>query len=361
MSERAYNFSPGPAMLPAAVMQQAQKEMYSWRGTGMSIMEVSHRSPYFLEIVEQLEANLRALLNITDDYSVLFLHGGGRTQFSMIPMNLLGGRSKAAYLDFGMWGHQALTEAEKFCEVNVVASTKDQGYKTIIPQAEWKDFSDCAYLYTVDNETVNGVEFNQVPESGAVPLVSDMSSNMLTRALDINRYGLVFACAQKNLGPSGVTVVIVRKDLLERERLSPLPRMFDYRLLSEKRSLLNTPSTYPWYVTNLVLEWVKEQGGVAAMEARNLEKSSLLYDCIDSSDFYCNAITPEFRSRMNVVFQLADESLHQRFLDQAQAQGLKNLNGHRYVGGMRASIYNAMPVDGVKVLCDFMQEFARTV
>ena len=357
---KIYNFSAGPAMLPEEVMLQAQEEFVSWNNTGVSMMEMPHRSEEFKNIAAESIQDMRDLLDIPDNYQVLFLHGGGRSQFAMIPMNLLGNYERAAYVNFGLWGHLAIEEARKYCEVSVVADN-NPGSRTCVPsQSSWDDFSDHAYLYTVDNETVNGLEFNYTPHTGDVPLVSDMSSNLLSRPFDIKSYGLVFACAQKNLGPSGVTVVIVRDDLLNRGMLPGTPSMFNYKVHAENHSMYNTSPTYSWYVVGLVLKWIKRQGGLEAMGLQNQRKSKKLYDYIDSEDFYINDIPKDSRSRMNVVFNLVDDNLNADFLQQAKQAGLVNLKGHRLVKGMRASIYNAMPEEGIDALIDFMSQFVRS-
>jgi phosphoserine aminotransferase len=356
--EKVYNFSAGPAMLSPEVMAYARDEFLNYDDSGMSIMEMSHRSPRFQEIAQEAEQNLRQLLFIPQHYKILFLQGGGQSQFSMVPMNLIDGKGKAAYVKFGHWGNLAINEAKKYADVKVVADTSATGFNHILGQEDWLGYADCSYLYVVDNETVNGVEFNFTPKITGVPLVSDMSSNILSKQFNITDYGLVFAAAQKNLGPAGVTIVIIREDLLERTGISPLPRMFDYRQHVAKSSMLNTPATYSWYMVALVLRWMKEQGGLDYFDALNARKAKKLYDFLDSQDFFINTIDPDSRSRMNVVFHLAHDNLNDSFLSRASERGLVNLRGHRSVGGMRASIYNSMPEEGVDLLIDYMREFS---
>ncbi len=354
---RVYNFSAGPSMLPQAVLERAREEMLNWRGSGMSVMEMSHRGSHFKEIADASEAALRELLGISEDYYCLFLQGGATGQFAAIPMNLLGERRKMAYLVTGSWSKKAVAEAKRYGEVRIVASSEQDKFTTIPDPATWQIDPEAAYLHYTANETIEGVEFPFVPEA-ELPLVSDMSSNLLSRPLEVSRFGLIYAGAQKNLGPAGICVVIVCKDLV-RDPLSITPSIWDYRLQAKEGSMLNTPPTYNWYILGLVLEWLREQGGLAAIEQRNLEKAKLLYQAIDQSDFYRNPVDPRYRSRMNVPFTLADPSLDEVFLKEAKAQGLVNLRGHRSVGGMRASIYNAMPIEGVRALVEFMQEFER--
>ncbi|MCH9769707.1 MAG: 3-phosphoserine/phosphohydroxythreonine transaminase [Gammaproteobacteria bacterium] len=358
---RIYNFSAGPAMLPTEVMQQVQTELLDWQGLGASVMEVSHRSKEFIALAEKVEQELRDLLGIPNNYKVLFLHGGAQAQFSMIPMHFLTESGYAAMAKTGLWSKIAVAEAERFGAVKTVVDVAVAGSKKIPDQSSWENYNDADYLYYCDNETVHGLEFNKVPDSKDVPLVCDMSSNILTRPIDINRFGLIFACAQKNMGPSGLCVVIIRDDLIEKSPVQTIPRIFNYKLQAEKQSMLNTPATFPWYVLGLVCEWVKKQGGIEKMHQLAQQRSSVLYELIDQSDFYNNSIVAENRSRINVAFNLKDESLNQQFLDAAKAQGLMGLKGHRAVGGMRASMYNSMPLDGAKKLHDFMIEFAEQV
>ncbi|HLV76382.1 MAG TPA: 3-phosphoserine/phosphohydroxythreonine transaminase [Marinobacter sp.] len=356
---RAYNFCAGPATLPEAVLKQARDEMLDWRGTGMSVMEMSHRSKAFVAIAEEAESDLRELAGIPDDYAVLFMQGGASSQFSSIPLNLLGEASSADYVDTGIWSRKAIDEARRYGNINVVASAGSSGFASIPEQSAWNTSADAAYLHYTPNETIGGLEFDFIPDSGSVPLVADMSSTMLSRPVDVSRFGLIYAGAQKNIGPSGLVVVIVRKDLLGKAR-KETPTMMNYQVAADNGSMYNTPATYSWYLAGLVFKWLKAQGGVKAMGEINARKAAKLYDFIDTSDFYANPIEPRFRSWMNVPFTLADDALNADFLKGAEARRLLNLQGHRSVGGMRASIYNAMPEEGVDALIDFMAEFART-
>lgn len=355
---RAFNFCAGPATLPEPVLKQAQEEMLDWRGTGMSVMEMSHRSDEFVAIAETAEKDLRELAGISDDYAVLFMQGGASSQFSTIPLNLLGEKGSADYINTGIWSKKAIAEAKRYGTVNVAASSEDSGFVTIPDQSAWQTSADAAYLHYTPNETIGGLEFDFVPDSGDVPLVADMSSTMLSRPVDVSRFGLIYAGAQKNIGPSGLVVVIIRKDLLGKAR-KETPTMMNYQVIADNASMYNTPATYSWYLAGLVFKWLKEQGGVEAMGEINYRKAKKLYDFIDDNDFYANPIEPRFRSWMNVPFTLADDALNGEFLKGADARGLLNLKGHRSVGGMRASIYNAMPEEGVDALIDYMAEFAK--
>ncbi|MEC7815686.1 MAG: 3-phosphoserine/phosphohydroxythreonine transaminase [Pseudomonadota bacterium] len=355
---RAFNFCAGPATLPEAVLKQAQSEMLDWRGTGMSVMEMSHRSDEFVAIAQAAEQDLRDLAGISDDYAVLFMQGGASSQFSTIPLNLLGDKASADYVNTGIWSTKAIAEAKRYGQVNVVASSEDSGFATVPDQASWNTSSDAAYLHYTPNETIGGLEFDFIPDSGNVPLVADMSSTMLSRPMDISKFGLIYAGAQKNIGPSGLVVVIIRKDLLGKAR-AETPTMMNYQVIADNESMYNTPATYSWYLAGLVFKWMKEQGGVKAMGELNARKAKKLYDFIDASDFYANPIEPRFRSWMNVPFTLADDALNSEFLKGADARQLLNLKGHRSVGGMRASIYNAMPEAGVDALIAYMAEFAK--
>lgn len=355
---RAYNFCAGPATLPEAVLRQARDEMLDWRGTGMSVMEMSHRSDDFVQIAETAEQDLRDLAGVSDDYAVLFMQGGASSQFSMIPLNLLGDKAGADYVNTGIWSKKAIAEARRYGEINVAASSEDSGFTTIPDQAAWQTRADAAYLHYTPNETIGGLEFDFVPDSGDVPLVADMSSTLLSRPLEVSKFGLIYAGAQKNIGPSGLVVVIIRKDLLGKAR-KETPTMMNYQVIADNDSMYNTPATYSWYLAGLVFKWLKEQGGVQAMGEINLRKARKLYDFIDGSDFYANPIERRFRSWMNVPFTLADNALDNEFLKGADARGLLNLKGHRSVGGMRASIYNALPEAGVDALIGYMAEFAR--
>jgi phosphoserine aminotransferase len=356
---RIYNFSAGPSALPEEVLVQAQGEMLEWRGSGMSVMEMSHRGKFFSLIAEELEQDLRELMAIPANYKVLFLQGGATAQFSMIPQNLLRGKTKACYVNTGAWSEKALKDAGNYCEVVLSASSEGTKFTTIPDVAGWQVDQDAAYLHYTSNETIHGVEFQSVPDSHGLPLVSDMSSNILSRPVDVNKFGLIYAGTQKNMGPAGVTVVIVRDDLIG-QAPKTTPQVFNYADQAKNGSMLNTPATYNWYLVGLVLKWLKAQGGVVAIEQRNIAKSQLLYDLIDKSSLYRNPVEVSYRSRMNVPFILVDDALDKPFLAAAEANGLFELKGHRSVGGMRASIYNAMPEAGVKALCEFMAEFERT-
>ncbi|NOR40476.1 MAG: 3-phosphoserine/phosphohydroxythreonine transaminase [Gammaproteobacteria bacterium] len=353
-----YNFSAGPAVLPKAVLEQAREELIDWNGSGMSVMEMSHRGKEFMSIAAQAEADLRELLVIPDNYRVLFLQGGATSQFAMVPLNLLRGKQQADYINTGAWSKKAIAEARRFCDVNVAASSEDSSFTTIPAFESWQLNNSAAYVHYTPNETIGGVEFHWIPETGDVPLVADMSSTILSRPIDVSRFGVIYAGAQKNIGPAGLTVVIVR-DNLAGEPLAGTPSMYDYKLHADNGSMLNTPPTYGWYLAGLVFSWLKQQGGLAAMAEINQRKSQRLYDAITGSTFYSSPVDVECRSWMNVPFTLADASLDGEFLEQARVAGLLNLKGHRSVGGMRASIYNAMPETGVDVLIDFMQEFER--
>ncbi|MCC5857949.1 MAG: 3-phosphoserine/phosphohydroxythreonine transaminase [Ectothiorhodospiraceae bacterium] len=353
---RVYNFSAGPAMLPEPVLRQAAEDMLDWRGSGMSVMEMSHRGKEFVSIAAEAEQTLRALMNIPENYKVLFLQGGATGQFAAIPMNLLRGRKRADYISTGSWSKKAIKEAKTYCEVNVAAASPGD-VLTIPPRNTWQLSDDAAYVHYTPNETISGVEFHWVPEVDA-PLVADMSSTILSRPVDVTRFGLIYAGAQKNIGPAGITLVIVREDLLG-ETLPGTPSVWDYKAQAEGDSMLNTPPTYAWYIAGLVFRWIQEQGGLEAMAERNRRKAEKLYGAIDGSDFYSNPVDPDCRSWMNVPFVLADDALNDSFLKQAAEVGLTTLKGHRSVGGMRASIYNAMPEAGVDRLVEFMAEFER--
>ena len=356
---RVYNFSAGPAILPEAVLQQARAEMLDWNGSGMSVMEMSHRGKAFVSIAAQAEADLRELMAIPDHYKVLFLQGGATTQFAMVPVNLLRGAKAADYVNTGQWSKKAIKEARRFCEVNVVASSEAEHFTTIPARAAWNLRDDAAYVHYTPNETIGGVEFHEVPDVGGKPLVADLSSTILSRPVEVSKFGVIYAGAQKNVGPAGVTLVIVREDLMG-DPLPGMPGLFDYRALAESDSMLNTPPTYAWYLAGLVFRWLKERGGLAAMAEINERKAGKLYAAIDGSDFYANPVDPDCRSWMNIPFTLADDDLNEAFLKGASEAGLKTLKGHRSVGGMRASIYNAMPEAGVDALIAYMAEFERT-
>ncbi|ALS98552.1 3-phosphoserine/phosphohydroxythreonine transaminase [Lacimicrobium alkaliphilum] len=356
---KVYNFCAGPAMLPEPVMEQAKEELLDWQGHGCSVMELSHRSKAFVDVAQQAEADLRELLGIPDDYRVLFTHGGGRGQFSAVPMNLSRQGQRADYLVSGSWSAAALAEAEKYLTPNRVAEVQVvDGLKRVSDASSWDLDADAAYFHYCPNETVDGIAIDGIPDTGDVPIVADMSSTILSGPLDVSRFGLIYAGAQKNIGPSGLSVVIVNDALLGQAR-AQTPSIFDYQLQAEQGSMFNTPPTFAWYLAGLVFKWLKTQGGVAEMHRRNAQKAAMLYGCIDDSDFYINAIHPDYRSRMNVPFQLQEPALDKLFLQQAEQAGLTALAGHRSVGGMRASIYNAMPVAGVQALVAFMQDFEK--
>ncbi|MBX7270577.1 3-phosphoserine/phosphohydroxythreonine transaminase [Stutzerimonas chloritidismutans] len=358
MSKRAFNFCAGPAALPEAVLQRAQAELLDWHGKGLSVMEMSHRSDEYTAIAEKAEQDLRDLLAIPSNYKVLFLQGGASQQFAEIPLNLLPEDGVADYIDTGIWSRKAIEEARRFGNVNVAASAKSLDYFAIPGQNDWQLSEHAAYLHYASNETIGGLQFDWIPDLGDTPLVVDMSSDILSRTIDVSKFGLIYAGAQKNIGPSGLVVVIVREDLLGHAR-SACPTMLDYKVAADNGSMYNTPATFSWYLSGLVFEWLKEQGGVEAMEQRNRAKKDMLYGAIDASDFYTNPIAINARSWMNVPFRLADERLDKAFLAGADARGLLNLKGHRSVGGMRASIYNAVGLDAVEALVAYMAEFEK--
>jgi phosphoserine aminotransferase len=351
---RIFNFSAGPAMLPAEVLARAGDEMLDWRGSGMSVMEMSHRGKEFMGIAAEAEKDLRELLAIPAGYKVLFLQGGATLQFAQVPMNLLRGKGKADYVVTGEWSKKAVKEAKLYCDVGIAASSEDKNF-TYAPK-QWKVRKDTAYVHYCSNETIGGVEFHTVPSTGEVPLVSDASSHFLSRPLDVSRFGLIYAGAQKNAGPAGLTFVIVREDLIGNAQKGT-PTVMDYKLQADADSMLNTPATYAIYIAGLVFKWLKQQGGLPAMEKKNIEKAKLLYDYLDASEFFSNPVAKEDRSRMNVPFVLKNSSLDDAFLKGAVARGMVQLKGHRSVGGMRASIYNAMPLEGVQCLVEYMKEF----
>ncbi len=354
---RAYNFCAGPAALPTAVLERAERELADWHGKGLSIMEMSHRSPEFVSVAEKAEADLRQLLTIPDNYSVLFLQGGASLQFSAIPLNLLGAGQTADYIDTGIWSQKAIEEARRFGNVNVAASSKANGYTQVPAQSEWNLTEGAAYLHYTPNETIGGLEFDFIPDVN-VPLVADYSSSILSERLDVSKFGLIYAGAQKNIGPAGLTIVIVRNDLMGKAQAG-IPALMDYAAQAKNGSMINTPPTFGWYLAGVVFEWLLEQGGVDAMQQINQQKAELLYGYIDQSDFYANPIAKANRSRMNVPFTLADSSLEKTFLAESEAAGLLNLAGHRSVGGMRASIYNAVSLEAVQALISFMDDFAK--
>ena len=356
---RVYNFAAGPAVLPEPVLEQAAQEMLDWHGSGTSVMEMSHRGKEFIGIAAAAEADLREVMAIPKNYKVLFLQGGATLQFAAVPMNLLRGRKGADYVNTGEWSKKAIKEAKRYCAVNLAASSEDKNFSYAPKQAAWKLDPDAAYVHYTSNETIGGVEFHWVPDTGSVPLVADMSSHILSRPMDVSKYALIYAGAQKNIGPAGLTIVIVREDLIG-GALPLTPSVLDYKAQAEADSMLNTPATYAVYVAGLVFRWVKQLGGLQEMERMNRAKAAVLYDFLDQTEFYYSPVAREDRSLMNVPFRLKNEALDAEFLKQAQAGGLRELKGHRSVGGMRASIYNAMPLAGVKALVEFMREFQAT-
>ena len=358
MTHRVWNFSAGPAVLPEVVLQRAQDELLDWHGSGMSVMEMSHRGPEFMAIAAKAEADLRTLLGIPADYHVLFLQGGAQAQNAFVPLNLLPAGGTADYVDTGHWAERSIAEARRYGRVNVAASSADRRHTCVPPRESWQLTPGAAYVHVTTNETIGGVEYHWVPDVGDVPLVADMSSHILSRPVDVARYGLIYAGAQKNIGPAGLTVVIVRKDLCGHAR-PECPSVFDYAAQAKAESMLNTPSTFAIYMAGLVFEWLLGQGGMPAIERANRAKAERLYAAIDASGFYRNPVQPADRSRMNVPFFLPDPALDKPFLEGAQARGLIQLKGHRAVGGMRASLYNAMPLAGVEALCAYLDEFRR--
>jgi phosphoserine aminotransferase len=356
--KRVFNFSAGPAVLPLEVLQQAAAEMCDWRGTGMSVMEMSHRGKEFISIHAQAEADLRELLAIPANYKVLFLQGGAIGENAIVPMNLLGDKKSADYINTGEWSKKSIKEAKKYCTVNVAATSEANNFTSVPKRDTWKLDPNAAYVHICSNETIGGVEYHFTPDTGSVPLVADMSSNILSRAIDVSKYGLIYAGSQKNIGPAGLTIVIVREDLLGRA-LPITPSAFDYKQQAENDSMYNTPATYSIYIAGLVFQWLKKQGGLAAIEAHNRKKAALIYDYLETTSFYVNPVAREDRSLMNVPFKLKNEALDEAFLKGAQALGMLQLKGHRSVGGMRASIYNAMTIEGVQALVAYMKEFAQ--
>ncbi|MGE8409191.1 MAG: 3-phosphoserine/phosphohydroxythreonine transaminase [Pseudomonas sp.] len=355
---RSYNFSAGPTALPLEVLQQAHDEFFDFAGSGMSIMEVSHRSELFMAVARQAEQDLREVLQVPDGYQVLFVQGGASLQFAQVPMNLLGDKASADYLHTGLWSGKAITAAQRYCDVRVVASSRATGFDRVPDAAQWRLNPDAAYLHYTDNETVHGVQFADYPQSTA-PLVCDACSSLLSRPLDIARHGLVYAAAQKNMGAAGLTVVIVAESLLDRA-LPLTPDILDYGQIARAGSMLNTPATFPWYLTGLTLQWIRRNGGLTAVHQRNQAKAQLLYRTLDDSDgFYRNNVQAPFRSINNVPFMLADQALQATFLAQAEQAGLNGLKGHASVGGIRASLYNAVTLSAVEALSEFMRDFAR--
>ena len=354
---RKYNFCAGPAALPEEVLAQAQQDLSDWQGAGLSIMEMSHRSAEVVGVAEEAESDLRQLLNISDDYAVLFLQGGASTQFSAVPLNLLGDKTTADYVNTGQWSKKAIKEAGRFCDVNVVASSEDTNFSTIPAFDSWQLNKDAAYLHYTPNETIGGVEFFWTPEVD-VPIVADMSSTILSRPIDVSRFGVIYCGAQKNIGPAGLTIAIVKKELMGNSS-SHCPTMLDYKTAADNDSMYNTPPTFGIYLAGLVFQWLKKQGGLTAIEAINRRKAEKLYSYIDESGFYANPVEVQSRSLMNVPFTLADDSFDKPFLAGAEEAGLLNLKGHRSVGGMRASIYNAVPEEAVDALITYMKDFAQ--
>jgi phosphoserine aminotransferase len=357
--DRVFNFSAGPAALPLEVLQQAQAELVNWRGSGMSVMEMSHRGKEYMSIPAAAEADLRELMGIPAGYKVLFLQGGASLQFAMVPMNLLRGKASADYLNTGEWSKKAIQEIKKFAAANVIASSEDRNFSYVPPEAQWKRDPDAAYVHITQNETIGGVEIFTAPDTGSVPLVSDMSSTILSRPIDVSRFGLIYAGAQKNIGPAGLTIVIVREDLIG-EALPGTPTMMDYKIQADGDSMYNTPPTYAIYIAGLVFKLLKAKGGLAAMEKINRAKARILYDTFDASSFFDSPVAKADRSLMNIPFTLKDARLDDEFLKGAKERGMIQLKGHRSVGGMRASVYNAMPVEGVQALVDYMKEFEKT-
>lgn len=345
-------------MLPSAVMAQAQAEFCNWQGLGVSVMEISHRSPEYIAMAAQAEQDLRDLMDIPDNYKVLFCHGGGRGQFAAVPLNLLGDKLEADYLLTGQWSKSAVVEAKKHARISEtdIMGINAEGKITVKPVQQWPINAGAAYLHYCSNETIEGIEIFDIPETGVVPLVADMSSMILSRPIDVSKFGLIYAGAQKNIGPSGLSIVIVRDDLVGYARKA-IPSIFDYEVQVKANSMFNTPPTYAWYLAGLVFKWLKEQGGLVDVEKKNIAKAELLYNFIDNSSFYSNNVDSSIRSRMNIPFNLVDERLNEAFLSEAKEAGLLTLKGHRIVGGMRASIYNAMPIEGVQALVNFMKKF----
>jgi phosphoserine aminotransferase len=355
---RVYNFAAGPGVMPAEVLEQAQSELLDWKGQGLSLLEMPFTGDDFKAIHQSAQDRLRALLDIPDNYRILFMHGGASAQFSLVPLNLLGENRRADYLETGHWSRRAITEGRRYCLVNVAGSSRGSDFSRVPLQHDLRLYSKTAYCHYTSNETANGIQFHYTPDTGDVPLVVDMTSDFLTRPLDVSRYGMIYASSQKNIGPAGFTVVIVREDLLGQARVAT-PMVFDYRMQSDANSLLNTPVTFSIYLAELVFRWVEAQGGVVEMEQRSLRRSRSVYEAIEASDGYyrCHA-EPEHRSRTSICFTLADESLVPVFLEEATKQGLLNLKGHAMTGGIRACLYNAMPDEGVAALTHFMHEFA---
>lgn len=355
---RAYNFSAGPSAMPEEVLLRVREELLDWRGMGLSIMEMSHRSKEFIAVAEQATADFNTLLEVPKDYTTLFLQGGGSTQFAAVPLNLAAAGQTVDYVNTGYWTSKSITEAKRLAPVNIVACSREQGFSRVPPQSEWKFSDNAAYVYYTLNETIDGVEFSFIPDTGPVPLVVDASSTILSRPLDVSRFGVIFASAQKNIGPAGITVVVVRKDLFDQAR-PDVPATLHWLVHAANESMSNTPPTFAWYLSGLVFKWLIAKGGLKEIEKINQRKAAKLYKAIDSSDFYLNAVEHDSRSWMNVIFSLADAKFNKAFLEQSTAAGLLNLKGHRAKGGMRASIYNAVSEEAVDTLIDFMSDFER--
>ena len=353
---RVFNFSAGPAALPESVLQTAAAEMLDWQGSGMSVMEMSHRGKEFISIADEAQALLRELLAVPVNYKILFMQGGALAENAIVPMNMLRGKTSIDFIDTGEWSKKSIKEAKKYASVNIAASGKHGGYTAIPPRAEWQLSPDAAYVHICSNETIGGLEYHFTPDVGDVPLVADMSSDILSRPVDVARYGLIYGGAQKNIGPAGLTIVIVRDDLIG-QALAATPSAFDYKTVADNDSMFNTPPTYAIYIAGLVFKWIKAQGGLSAMAKHNAAKAALLYDTLNTSRFYSCPVARDCRSLMNVAFRLKDEALDEAFLKGAKAAGMVQLKGHRSVGGMRASIYNAMPIEGVQALVAYMQAF----
>lgn len=361
MSNPVYNFCAGPAALPVPVMEQAQREFLNWKGTGVSVMEISHRSAQYQELANKAESDLRELMGIGDEHAVLFMHGGASLQFANIPMCLLGEGKEAEYIQNGMWSGKAGHEAARYGSVNLIDAMHIgmDGVRSLVDESEWNRTENPSYTHFTPNETIEGIRYNWMPKSKG-PIIADMSSCILSEEINVNDYDMIYAGAQKNIGPAGMTIVIIKKSLMEQMDFSHVPKVFNYAVQSEQGSMVNTPPTYTWYLASLVFEWLLENGGVKEMNKRALERAEKLYACVDQDDFYTNPIEVSCRSLMNIPFILKDDSLNAMFLKLAQENGLSGLKGHRSVGGMRASAYNSMPIEGIIALTEFMQEFKRT-
>jgi len=355
---RVFNFGAGPAALPESVLRRAADEMLDWHGSGMSVMEMSHRGEEFTRILRKTEADFRRLLKIPTNYRLIFLQGGAMAMNALIPMNLMGRHRAADYVNTGVWSTKSIEEAKKYGQVNIAASSADRSFTYVPPQASWQMTPDAAYLHVCSNETIGGVEYHWVPQTGDVPLVADMSSNILSCEIEVSQFAVIYGGAQKNIGPAGLTFVIVRDDLLD-QALPITPSVFHWKEQAAHESMVNTPPTYSIYIAGLVFEWLIDQGGLSAIEKINAQKAALLYDYLDSTEFYTSPVSKDARSRMNIPFHLHDDRLNERFLSEASERGLLQLQGHRSVGGMRASIYNAMPLEGVRALVDFLRAFEK--